>query len=511
MSGLDAPTGQAPPGEDHCAGREVADLRTATARGTLWAAADQVLRQSGTVLVSIVLARLLAPEQFGLMAMAVVFTAFAALIGQLGLEAAVVRSASLPRRTLTGMFWLSLVANVALGGLLAALSPLIAALYREPGLAAVLCGIAATFPLQALATVPRGLLVRDLSFRRIFGADLVAVTSGAAVTVAVAAARPTVWALVIGLGVQAAVGSTSLMAASRWRPGLRFGRDDLRGRLAFSGFLLAFDAVNYWARNVDNLLVGRFLGATALGFYERAYLMFLYPVSQITATLGRVMLSSLSRMGEDLARIRSAYLRSLAAIALVSAPIMFGLCVLAEPFVLVVFGRRWTPVVPVLQILAAFGPVQAVASSVGYLYQARGRTDLQFRVGLRNAVVIVAAIAAGVATGSLVGVALVYGIVATLVLLHPTMAPPTRLIGLPLRAVAAAVAPSFACAAGMAGAVALLDRLVLADAAAALRLGCGTALGVLVYAGLVLGLRLRAWRDVRAAMAGALRRGAGAA
>lgn len=486
------------------------DLRTSTVRGALWAGADQVLRQSATVVVSIVLAHLLVPAEFGLVAMAAVFTAFAALVGQLGLEASVVRSATLTPRALTGMFWVSLAANLALAAVLAGLSPLIAGFYREPHLAALLCGLSLTFPVQALAAVPRGLLMRRLDFAAIFRADLVAITVGTATTVAVAVCRPGAGALVEGQIVQAAVGSAVLGLAGRWRPGVRFRRRDLDGHVGYSGFLLAFNAVNYWARNADNLLVGRVLGATALGYYERAYLLFLYPVSQITATLGRVMLSSLSRMGEDLARVRRAYLRSAAAIAVASGPVMFGLCVLAEPFVVVVFGPQWRPVIPVLQVLAAFGPLQAVASSVGYLYQSQGRTDLQFRIGLANAVVIVAAIGAGVATGSLVGVAAIYAVVATLVLGYPTIAPPARLVGLALRDLAAAVLPSLGCAAVMAGLVAALDHVVLHQAPAQVRLAAGTVVGAGVYAGLLVGLRVQAARDTAQALGTVLRRREGA-
>jgi PST family polysaccharide transporter len=396
--------------------------------------------------------------------------------------------------------------NVGIAGLLAAAAPAIAGLYAEPRLAPVVMGLSLSYPLNALAAVPRGLLMRRLDFRAIFGVDLIAISAGAALTVAAATADAGVASLVAGQVLQAAVTSALLLLRSPWRPSGRFTRADLRGHASFSGNLLAFNAVNYWARNADNLLIGRVLGAAALGYYERAYLLFLYPVSQITATLGRVMLSWLARVQDDLPQVRRIYLRAVAAIAFVTAPLMLGLSAVAEPFVLTVFGDGWRPTIPVLAVLSALGAVQAVTSSVGFLYQSQGRTDLMFRMGLINSAVIVAAIVVGVSLGSILSVAVVYGLGSTLVLLYPTLAVPCRLVGLRVRDVVRAAAPSLACAAAMAALVAGVDRWWLGVSAPQLRLAVGVAIGGLAYLALVTALRLTVARDLAAVARTHLRR-----
>jgi PST family polysaccharide transporter len=470
-------------------------LRERTVRGTFWVVADQALVQLVQIALYTVMAHLLSPTAFGLMAMAVVFTGFATLIGQLGLESALVQARRLDDATVTAVFWLAVAGNCFIGAVLAGLAKPIAAFYHEPSLATVILVIAAVPPLSATGSVPRALLTRRLEFRPVFIADAVALAFSAVVTVTAALAGAGALSLAYGLATQAVAQSSGLWLRCRWLPVRNPCWRELRAVWSYSGNLLGFNLVNYWARNADNLLIGRLLGALALGFYERAYLLMLYPVSQIMATLGRVLVSTMCRMGDDVDRVRGAFLRALSALSLIGTPLMLGLCVLAEPFVVAVFGEHWRPMIPVLRILAVVGAVQGVVAPVGFIYQSQGRTRLMFGVGSATAAVLLAGIVSGVVMGSITAVAACYA-VAVAIIAIPAMVIPARLLDATLRDIVAAVGGSFAAAAVMAAVVGTTDLLVHDMLSAGMRLLLGVSVGVATYLTAVKLLRLSAVRDL---------------
>ncbi len=469
------------------------------AQGAAWAVVSQVTRQAVQLVSFLVLTRMLLPEEFGLLAMATVFTGFAGLVSQLGFEAAVVQANSIGARALTGMFWLGLWVSLAIGALFTLLASPIADFYGEPRLAAVLIVLSGALPLNAVASVPRALLMRQLDFRSIAIVDAVCLPSAFFIAVAAAAAGLGVHSLAAGVFAQAALAAAGLLLRSGWRPESGWRPRDLDALGSYWGFssnLVGFHVINYWARNADNLLVGKVLGAAALGYYERAYLMLIYPLSQVTAAVSRVVLSSMSRVHDDLAQARRLYLRSVGAISVVVSPLMLGICALSETFVVVVFGSEWRPAIPALAILSAAAPLQAIASTVGLLYQSQGRTALMLRMGVFNAVLIVLAIVGGVWVGSITAVAASYAVMSTCILLYPTVAVPGRLVGMRFREFVQAAAGGLGCALVMALAVTAFDRQlgVLLDAGP--RLMVGTFIGAVVYGVLLAGLRIRAAVDL---------------
>jgi len=182
---------------------------------------------------------------------------------------------------------------------------------------------------------------------------------------------------------------------------------------------------------VDYLLIGRFLGATSLGIYTLAYRIMLYPLQTVTTVIGRVMFPVYSRLQDDDARFRSAYLRSVGLIALVTFPMMIGLWAVAGPFVQATFGAKWAPAILLIKILAPVGMAQSIGATVGAIYQAKGRTDIMFRWGIASGIVTFIAFVLGLHWG-IVGVATAYAMAAIL-LTTPNFAIPFRLVGLHLK------------------------------------------------------------------------------
>ena len=165
--------------------------------------------------------------------------------------------------------------------------------------------------------------------------------------------------------------------------------------------MVGTQSVNYWSRNADNLLIGRFLGADVLGIYSRAYSIMMLPLSRVSGVISSVMFPSLSIIQDDLARVKKIYLKVSRVIAFFTFPMMGILIVVAEPFVKLVLGEQWLGMVPVLQILSIVGALQSVATLNGNIYMSQGKTALDFKVNVVSNFIIVLAFFIGVQYGIL--------------------------------------------------------------------------------------------------------------
>jgi PST family polysaccharide transporter len=201
--------------------------------------------------------------------------------------------------------------------------------------------------------------------------------------------------------------------------------------IGFSLNLTGGNIFNYFARNADKLLIGRFLGVQDLGYYDLAYRLMQFPLQGISAVISRVMFPLYSRMQDDARQFGRTYLKVASAIALISFPLMLGLTALAGPFVLTLFGAAWTPVIPLLLILAPLGAVQSILTTIGNIYAAKGRTDLGLWWTVGAGLLTVLSFVLGLPWGIL-GVTVSYAIV-MLLLTYPGFAIPFRLIGLKVR------------------------------------------------------------------------------
>ena len=218
----------------------------------------------------------------------------------------------------------------------------------------------------------------------------------------------------------------------------------------FSLNLAGFGLVNYFSRNADNVVVGRVLGPTPLGYYQMAYNLFLFPIQNISSVLAQVLNPSFAKIQFDNARFRSAYVRSCMLIGLITFPIMAGLGVIVNPFIYTVMGPKWAPVIPLLTILVPVGFCQSIQGTVGQIYVAKGRTDWMFRWGLSAAIVFVIAFVIGVRWGT-IGVAAAYAITYFVFILYPGFWLAFKLIDLSVAEFARRLFPQIAISLAMAG------------------------------------------------------------
>jgi O-antigen/teichoic acid export membrane protein len=407
----------------------------------MWVAVSQASRLIAQVLGMVILARLLSPSDFGVVAMASIVTGFAWMFRDFGTMTALIQRRELPRALLDSVFWLNVGVGLAIAILIALAAPVIAVAMHEARLTEILWLFAVAFPIVSLGLVQQGLLERASRFRSVALIESCAALAGLATAVLAALAGWGVYSLVYQTIVAWTVVTAGLWAVSTWRPAWRCSLALIREIAGFSGNLVGFQVFTYFARNMDTVLIGRFLGATDLGYYNLAYRLMIWPLQNISWVAGRAFFPAMSRLQDDKQRLRFAYVRAAAAVFLITAPLTLGLFVLREPFVLAVMGERWLKVADLLFWLAPVSMAQSVGTTALLLYESTGRTDLMFKFGVFYGMAVICAIVVGLQWG-VEGVAVAYCGTA-LVLFWPYLAVPFRLVGLGVTAFLRRLVPTF--------------------------------------------------------------------
>jgi O-antigen/teichoic acid export membrane protein len=388
-------------------------------RSVLWTALGKGANAGISLLVTALLARLLTPADFGVVAMVVVISGFLNIMAEAGVSTAVVQKRDLSDDALSTLFWIGLGLGCVLAAGLAVASPLIARLFAEPRLTPVVAWLSISFVFLAMGRIPNGLLERSFRFRELAAAETLSAIASGVVGILLARAGHGYFALVFQTLTAALLNAVLRLVFARFRPRLVFDGAALREVSGYSTGVLAFTSINYWARNLDKALIGRALGAADLGFYGRAYALMLYPLEGISGIIGPSLHPLLSAMQHDRQRMTRTYLKIVRLIATLSLPAMSVLGALAPELVHTVWGPQWDRSVDVFMILCFVGAVQPLSSTFGFVFLATNRTRLLALVGLFNSLIMMGGIAIGVRYG-IRGVAVGYSLAFGLIFL-PTM------------------------------------------------------------------------------------------
>ncbi|MEZ4444731.1 MAG: lipopolysaccharide biosynthesis protein [Polyangiaceae bacterium] len=382
--------------------------------------APRVLLQ---VVATLVLARLLAPEAFGLVGMVTAVTGFVALFKDLGLAKAVVQREAIAHHEVSLLFWINAGVSLGLAILVAATAPLLARFYGEPRLSGIAVVTSVSLLLGSLGTQHAALLERQLWVDRLQWLEVGALLAGVVVALVTALAGAGYWALVIRSLVSQAVLLVGLVLVTGWWPSAprrMGGGRKVRGLLRFGADLTGYSLVNYLARNLDDLLVGRFAGdtpasrAAELGAYQKAYDLLLLPLVQLARPIGLVLLPTLSRLQDAPERYRAAYLRGLRLLLAVTMPLVAFLVVTAEEVVIVVLGPPWREAGRLFQVLGLAALTQPVGNTTGWLFVSQGRSREMLRWGIFGATTAVLSFFIGLPWGAY-GVAAAYALGSVLV------------------------------------------------------------------------------------------------
>jgi PST family polysaccharide transporter len=467
--------------------------------------AGTVFTQAFNFGASVVLTRLLAPADFGLLAMVTVVTGFARVLSDFGMSSALVQAKAPEEREFSSAFWANVGLGLILSIVLAGSAPLLAAFYRETRVGTVMLVLSGQFLITSLGSVHSSRLQRRMAFGALVTSEVTSVVLGSVTAMVAAWLGAGVWSLVLRAHIQSIVLVLGLWSAERWLPGMRFDFGALKRFLRFSLSLTGSRILNYWIRNLDNVLIARFFGAADVGLYVRGYSVLMQPVSMVTTSLGRVMFPTFASIQDDLPRTRSVYRRALQLIALVTFPSMALLWVTADDFVVGLFGPTWLRCVTVVRIFCVLGALQSLGTTAGWIFQARGRADLQLKWTFAAAIVMVGSILTGVWWGTIEAVALCTCIGSGGILLIPAFEVPGRLIGVSFLQVCGYVMGALGCTAG-AVVVAIGVRYLPFMSPGLLRLTAAWLAGSVVYIGLTRATRQPALADLQAQLGGLWKR-----
>ncbi len=465
----------------------VPDIRSRVLRGLGWVIGSQIGLQLARAVSAIAIARMLTPDEYGLAALALVFSSLVLIFSDMALGAALLQRKVLTEHDRSTAFW-AMIGGGALFSLVGvAISGPVAQLYGEPEAQPLLAALSATFFISALGATQQMLMLRDMDFRRVEVIPAIGVVLGGAGGVALAASGAGAWAIILQQIVAVTVTSALAWLRSSWHPRFMFSKASLRDLAGFSVYMVGHRILYYLQLNVDRFLIGRYLGTAALGTYAVAYNTMLVPASKLGGPLQRVLSPAFCRMQDEPERIAAAWARVTRLLAAVTVPALAGLVVVAPDFVPVVLGDQWEQAVTVVQVLAWVGMVQALQSLNTDILMARDRTRTIFRFTILVTSAHMIAFVVGLQWG-VVGVAVAYAVSTTLVEpIQSVLA--ARALGVSPMVFFRSVGRVFQAGLGMC-AVVLIARWLLIDAgvAAAPRLIACIVVGGLAY------VPLCAWR-----------------
>lgn len=385
------------------------DLKHRTVRGGVVTVTAQAVKFALQVGSTMILARLLSPADFGLIAMVAAVTGLAALFKDLGLSAAIIQRPQITSAEVSNLFWVNVAVSLALVAVTAALGPVLVWFYGESKLLAITLVLALSYLPGGLVVQPQALLRRQMRFGVLAGVELSAQLAGVAAGVAAAWWGAGYWALLI---MQLTVGVWYLVGAwfaCGWWPAWPVAQTNIRPLLAFGGYLTGANLLAFVNTHLDQILIGRFFGSHAVGNYSRAFALLLLPLQQLAGPLTTVTIPSLSRLATEPVRYRRAFLRMFELICLVSLPVVAIMMATADWLILVALGPQWTAATRIFAVLGLLAFAQVFSNAALWIFITQGQTKRLWQWSVGNTALVLLGLAAGLPWG-VMGVASTYAL-----------------------------------------------------------------------------------------------------
>lgn len=380
-----------------------------TARGGLVTVASHGVKFAVSIIATAILARLLSPQDYGLIGMVAVATNFVAMFKDLGLAHATVQRTEISSKQVSTLFWVNVGLSVVTTGAMVLLAPAVAWFYGDPRLTLITIASAGGFIFGGLAVQHEALLKRQMRFTTLSAIALVSMVTGYAVGIACAWSGFAYWSLVFSQMALLLTNMVLVWATCRWIPGLPSRKAGIGSMLSFGGNITGYATVNYFSKNADNLLIGKFWGAPQLGLYNKAAQLVGLPTDQINEPLTSVAIPALSRLTNDPERYRKAYLRIMEKVLMLVMPAVAFIIVSSDWLIAIVLGEQWKEAGTILVYMSIAGLLQPVISTVGWLLVTQGRGRDLLNWSLINAPISILSIAVGIRWGA-VGVAASYSL-----------------------------------------------------------------------------------------------------
>jgi O-antigen/teichoic acid export membrane protein len=367
------------------------NLAATTLNGTLWSYASFF---SGKLLVfisTIILARLLTQDDFGVMSYALVVMSFLDILSDFGIGQAVIYYKE-DGNTPDTAFWLGLIISMIMLGITWITAPLAGQFFNDPRAVMATRALALTFPVNALGNVHNMLLRKRFNFGRKFIPEFVKALFKGVFSIVLALLGFGFWSLVVGQILGSVAAAVAFWIVTPWRPSFHFIKESARKLLRYGSSLVAVDVFSIIYSNADYLLIGRFMGSVALGVYTVAFRIPDLVINQMCNVISQVVFPVFVTMQEKTEKLQDGFLTSIRYIALITVPLGFGLALVAEPAVLVLFTDKWIAAVPVLRAISIYSLLLSLGYSAGIVYKAQGRPNVLTAVEFTRALITVPAL-----------------------------------------------------------------------------------------------------------------------
>jgi O-antigen/teichoic acid export membrane protein len=382
-------------------------LKQKSVRGGLVAVCAQGAKFLLQMATTMLLARLLTAEDFGLQGMAAVLISFLGLFREGGLGAATVQRLEVTQEQISTLFWI----NVAVGAVLAAsttlLAPMLVAFYSEPRLYGIVVALGGGFIFSGLAAQHRAMIMRGMRFVTLAKIDVLALAISSVVGIVMALLGWHYWALVAMWIANSMAGAVCVWFADPWVPGLPHRRCGVLSMLHFGWMSTCNGIVVFIAWNADNILLGRFWGAEALGLYGRAYQLVTLPVHQLNGAISNVAFPALSRIQGDAERLARSFLRGFSVLVSLTIPVTIVCALFPEEIILILLGSKWIEAVPIFRLLVPTALVFALVNPLAWLVMSMGWMRRALTMTLATTPLVIVGIMLGLGHGPQ-GVALGY-------------------------------------------------------------------------------------------------------
>jgi O-antigen/teichoic acid export membrane protein len=361
--------------------QSVGNLKKASVRGAAVTGVSQIVSFVVHTATTMVMARLLTPEDYGLVGMVTVLVGFLTIFKDAGLSTATVQKEHLTHEQVSTLFWINAGLGLALALLLSCASSLIASFYREPRLTLICIAISANFFVGSLSIQHRALQRRQLRFQALAVIHIGSMVSSVAVGITMAWLGFGYWALVAMTSVSTLCSNIATWVCLPWRPSLPRRGTGIRSMLGFGGYVAGFDFVNSFVSSLPRILIGRFAGAVELGIYHKAVTLLWLPIHQINGPIRQVVVPALSRLQSSREQLRNYYLQVYELSVAATVPVVTLAIVFAEEIILVVLGEKWIMTVSIFRYFGVAGLFIALSNPTGIFLVATGRTKRYFILG----------------------------------------------------------------------------------------------------------------------------------
>lgn len=402
---------------DYVAGKT--GLKGKSIQGGVSTTVSQLIVFIVNTLSTIILARILIPADFGLVAMVAAFSGFVSIFKDLGFSMAIIQREKVTHDQVSILFWFNIILCFCISLLFICSAPLIVSFYKEQRLFYIIIAYAASIFISSLSVQHNAILSRKMEFKKIALVNIISSILAVMVSVIMAFLNFGYWSLVFLTLAQSLFATLLLWYYCRWKPKFILWQSDIRTFLHFGAGISGFNVINYCARNMDNVIIGKFLGSTILGFYSKAYQLMMMPLTKLRDPLVTVGTPALSSLLNDPIRYRNYYYKLNFIICFFSFPMTVFLAIFAKELILIVLGPKWIASVLIFQLLSISAFIQPITGTTGSIFISTGKSSQFFKMGLISSVIIISSFFAGIHWG-VNGVVIGYAI-ANYALLIPTL------------------------------------------------------------------------------------------